>query len=459
MKRSQINIIIPILFAILSANKAYSIAGQGEPLPLRAAAFSVDATPPVGGITANTSVRKIEDRVSACGIILLLPHDKPIVLCAVDAISIANSGYDQWRMALAEAAATTVERVAVHAVHQHDCPRYDFATEAMMAAHGCEGEFYDAKFGRDVISRTAKAVQEAAKNARPVTHIGRGKAKVEKVASSRRFFIDGKLKWRGSACRDPNLIAATEGLIDPYVRMVSFWDGDEPLACLMYYAVHPMSYYGKGDVTPDFVGLARNQRQKETGVLHIYFTGAAGDVAAGKYNDGAIHTRPILIGRMAAAMKQAWDSQQKQAVEGMDIQWRVQKISLPLAECLDEEYLKNKIAKTKDCNDRENMLDAAKLVWLTRTKKGEKIDLTCLKLGNSYILHMPGELFIEYQLAAQAIRPDDMVCMAAYGQLGPWYIGTAKAYQEGGYEVSPQGTLAASSAESVLMEAMQGLLK
>jgi hypothetical protein len=32
---------------------------------------------------------------------------------------------------------------------------------------------------------------------------------------------------------------------------------------------------------------------------------------------------------------------------------------------------------------------------------------------------MPGELFVEYQLAAKAMRPDLFVTMAAYGDYGP----------------------------------------
>ena len=31
---------------------------------------------------------------------------------------------------------------------------------------------------------------------------------------------------------------------------------------------------------------------------------------------------------------------------------------------------------------------------------------------------MPGELFVEYQLAAQQMRPNDFVAMAAYGDYG-----------------------------------------
>ena len=60
--------------------------------------------------------------------------------------------------------------------------------------------------------------------------------------------------------------------------------------------------------------------------------------------------------------------------------------------------------------------------------EGKKTDISCLSLGRARILHMPGELFVEYQLAAKAERPDLFVAMAAYGDYGPEYICTDIAY-------------------------------
>ncbi|MHC5538086.1 hypothetical protein ACYOEI_07630, partial [Singulisphaera rosea] len=71
----------------------------------------------------------------------------------------------------------------------------------------------------------------------------------------------------------------------------------------------------------------------------------------------------------------------------------------------------------------------------------------------------PGELFVEYQLAAQAMRPDLFVAMAAYGEYAPGYIGTEVAYPQGGYETSPGASLVAPSVERVLMDAIGKLLK
>ena len=74
------------------------------------------------------------------------------------------------------------------------------------------------------------------------------------------------------------------------------------------------------------------------------------------------------------------------------------------------------------------------------------------------MLHLPGELFVEYQLAAQKLRGDLFVAMAAYGDYGPAYIGTTAAYAEGGYETGPGASNVAPDVEPILMDAMRRLL-
>ena len=71
---------------------------------------------------------------------------------------------------------------------------------------------------------------------------------------------------------------------------------------------------------------------------------------------------------------------------------------------------------------------------------------------------MPGELFVEYQLAAKKQRPDLFVVMAAYGDYGPGYIGTEKAYAEGGYETSEDSSNVAPDSERTIMEGIAMLL-
>ena len=102
---------------------------------------------------------------------------------------------------------------------------------------------------------------------------------------------------------------------------------------------------------------------------------------------------------------------------------------------------------------------AEELIWLRRCLAGDAIDVSCLHLGRARVLHLPGELFVEYQLAAQKLRPDLFVAMAAYGDYAPGYIGTAIAYPQGGYETSPGASHVAPSVEPILMEIIGRLLR
>ena len=431
--------------------------------PLRVGVFRVDVSPPIGSPVAYAPARKIEDPLSARGIVLV-GAGAPIVLCAVDSIGIGNEAYDQWREGLATAAGTTPDRVAVHVLHQHDGPRHDFTVEAILQGHGLGGKWFDVGYMRDTIRRTSAAVGEATKSAKPVTKIEVGMAKIEKVASNRRILgPDGKVAIvRYSATKKQEAIDAPEGVIDPFVRLVSFWNEDRPIACLTYYACHPQSYYGKGDVTAEFIGLARAKREKELDVPCIHFNGAGGNVAAGKYNDGSPEMRPILTDRVAAGMKAAWEARRPIEVKPADVEWRECLVHLVAGAHLDADKAKSVLDDPNaDAAYRFNRFNAAgQLAFLKRSKKdGYPVTLTCLKLGSIYLVHMPGELFVEYQLAAQAMRPKDFVCMAGYGDYSPFYIGTALAYEQGGYETEPRSTHVGPGAEQVLLGGLRELLK
>jgi hypothetical protein len=352
-----------------------------------------------------------------------------------------------------------MDRVTVHTLHQHDGVRCDFTAEELLTKHGLGGTRMDAAFCQKVIASTAAAICEAMKATKPVTHLGIGEAKVEKVASNRRIIgPNGRVLFgRMSASRDPKAQQADEGTIDPVLKLVSFWDGETPLACLTYYATHPQSFYGKGDVTAEFVGLARAQRETALNLPHIHFNGASGNVAAGKYNDGSPEARVALTQRMADGMKRAWESSKRSPISVSDLDWRVERVKLPLAASLNREVLEKTLADTT-ASDRDRLNASTKLALFNRREAGHQFELTRLRLGKVNMLHMPGELFVEYQLAAQQMKPDATVCMAAYGDYAPGYIGTEIAYTQGGYEVQASSSNTAPQVEKVLMEAMRRLL-
>ncbi len=427
--------------------------------PLKVGVFAVDASPPVGSPLAYDPTKGVDHPLSCRGLVLI-GDGGPLVLCAVDWIGIGNDGQTEFREALARAAGTTPDRVAVHTLHQHDAPACDFTVDKLLADRGINRQVFDATYEREVIARAAQAVREAVAKARRVTHVGRSQAEVEKVASNRRLLgPDGKVQYvRYTACPDPKLRAAPEGLIDPMLKMISFWDGEAPVAALTYYATHPQSYYRTGLANPDFPGLARDQRQAATGVPHIHFDGAGGNIGAGKYNDGAHANRQILADRVASGMARAWSSVEKVPVTASDLGWESIAVALPPAPHLDE----SKLLATLD-DVKATVVERAKaandLAWLRRCHSGGTIDISCLKLPGLRSIQMPGELFVEYQLAAQAMRPDLFVAMAAYGDYAPGYIGTEVAYPQGGYETQPRSSLVAPGVERVLTATLRKLLR
>jgi hypothetical protein len=348
------------------------------------------------------------------------------------------------------------ERIAVHTIHQHDSPISDFGAEVLLKEAGLPPLSYESTFQREVIRRLGVAVKNSLEKAQPITHIGVGQAQVYEVASNRRIIgADGKAKAsRSSATKDPAIRAEPEGLIDPIVSLVSFWNGDQPLAVLSYYANHPQSYYRLGVANPDYPGVARFMRQLAVPqALHIHFNGAGGNLTAGKYNDGSKENRGILAERLADGMKRAWESTSKEPVTASDISWNFIPVSLPPASSINNLPAE---MKTKDMVFLTNNL--FKLVWLRRLQSGMKLNIGCLTLGHARVLHMPGELFVEYQLAAKKMRPDLFVTMAAYGDYATGYICTAKAYQEGGYEAGIASAVT-PEAEGILMDAMRKLLQ
>lgn len=426
---------------------------------LSVATFDLDVTPPVGFVMAYDRVVKHDELGLRCRGIILLGSGKPIVLCAVDWIGIGNQSHDAFRERIALAVGTTPQRVAVHTLHQHDAPRSDFGAESVLQQVGSSNlGAHNGAFARRVIDRLCVAIEQSIKTPTPVTHVGFGEAEVEQVASNRRIQDEtgAVVATRYTATRDAKLRALPEGTIDPALKCLTFWNQEKPIAALSYYACHPQSYYRTGIPSPDFPGIARFLRSQEMpGPLFVHFNGAGGNIGAGKYNDGSPSNRMVLAGRVADAMRRAFESTKKFSVTASDVQWTVDSVALPPAKHLDRDAL---TAELESWDGVKYWGSPDKLAWLLRCEHGHQIDIGCLSLGDIRVLHMPGELFVEYQLAAAAMRPDLRVVMAAYGDYGPGYIGTAEAYGQGGYETSQRASNVAPEAEPVLTGAMKRLL-
>jgi hypothetical protein len=398
----------------------------------------------------------VDDPLRALGVVLL-GVGKPVVMCAVDWTGLRNEAYRTWRKALADAAHTVPENVSLHCVHPHNTPFADTEAQKMLdAVNGTP--LLDLKFFEKCVRDSADALKNALMKTVEFDRVGAGEGVVEKVASNRRVLgPDGKVKFtRTSATKSQEARDAAEGLIDPKLRTLSFWKGDAPLAALHFYATHPMSYYGDGRVSADFCGLARQKRQdEEKSVFQVYFNGAAGNITAGKYNDGAKENRAVLRDRIYDGMAAAWKATKTHPVTGWE--YRVTPVELPprSEKAFGEEQSRADMADEKQAKAKRNNA-ALQLAWLKR--KDVPIEITALDFGKAITtLHLPGEPFVEFQLAAHKLRPDATVFVAGYGDDGPGYIPTAAAYLQGGYE--PTVALSSGDSEAIVLAAMAKVLK
>jgi hypothetical protein len=399
--------------------------------------FSADVTIPLGHPCMGGGIapaRIVADPLEAIGFVFgggTLA--KPVVLVAVDWCEIRNEAYEEWRETLAEIASTDPERVFVTAVHQHDAPVVDIEAQRLLEARHAAGAVCDIAFAGTALGNVADALREAlGRPGRRVTHVGIGRAMVDRVASNRRFSLaDGTISYhRTSASHDPQAHVAAAGLIDPWLRTLSLWDDDQPLLALSTYAVHPMSYYGQGEVSADFMGMARRARQQSVpAVVQIYASGCSGNVTAGKYNDGSPSNRLVLAARMEAAMAGAWAQTERHRLETAS--FRVVPLSFEPRTGAGHEPTDLEARIANDAEPFDQCLAAMALSWRHRTETGRPIDLPVLELGPALIALLPGETYVEYQLLAQRLRPDAFVLALGYGESATGYIPTAAQIAEG----------------------------
>lgn len=427
MTRREAISVLAGMTAVGSAARSSAIASAPG---FKLSTFSVDVTPAIGEpLLAGLlpPVRAIDDPLFAKGWVLTGPS-RPIVMAAVDWCEIRNDAYDRWRDKLAEAAGTDPERVFLSSVHQHDAPLADLEAQRILERNKLAAKLIDLQYHERSVESVADAVQKSLALAQPVSHYGVGKARIEQIASNRRYLgADGAPRHDRMSSMAPGYATGQpEGAIDPWLRTLSFWNGDRPLAAMSAYATHPMAFYGTGRVTADFPGMARARRQQETpDVLQIYVSGASGNVVAGKFNDGSEESRRNLAHRLYDGMVAAWDATERYPLDHAEFRSAPLHLKPSTVPALQREALVRKLKV-----DEKPQRAAMGLSWLNRLESGNGLTIPMFDLGRVQYVLLPGESYVEFQLLAESLRPDSTVIVAGYGECGPGYVPIERAWTE-----------------------------
>jgi hypothetical protein len=439
-----------VVLAVGGASLVAASAGE-----MRVATFVCDITPPLGQpLFACDVLRTVERPLLAKGIVLEAGGQR-YVLCALDWCELCNEGHEGMRRKIAAAAGADVAHVAVQTVHQHSAPLVDCDAQKLLAEAGATRLMLDPKALDAIEQRLAAAVKDSLSRLEPFNRIGAGQAKVDRVAANRRVRdASGKIRTRWSGCADPAIRALPEGKIDPYLKTITLARDGKPLVRLHYYATHPQSRYRDGRASSDFVGSAREAMEAKEHVFQIYFTGCAGDITVGKYNDGSEQCRAELAERLLAAMEASVAATQWVPAEAL--RWRTHALRLPprtdpgftVADCLAR-------MKNPKVHGAERVYMGA--VWVAFHRRSQRpIELSSLEIGRVHILNLPGEPVVDFQLFAQGPKPADFVAVAGYGDCAPGYICAEKIFAEGGYE--PGASNVKPESEALLKKAIAELL-
>lgn len=424
--------------------------------PLRVASFTCDATPPLGEpMLWMNPLQKVVTPLLAKGIVLEDGTNR-FVLCVFDWCLIGNESNVNFRRALADAVGTPLSRVSVHTVHQHAAPYSDEGAHRLLDAAPQPTTHLSSNYLGYLRTQLANAAAAAVKHLEVFDRIGTGEAKVDRVGSQRRLHDEaGKLYLRFSTgALQKKLAEAPEGDIDPMLKTITFARGEKPIVRLHFYASHPQTFCCDGRASADFVGEAREELERAEGVPQIYFTGCAGDVTVGKYNDGSPEAYAGLKQRFGAALKASADS--TKYVPADSIEWRTGAVNFPLRDqkakvVAESQALLNDV-KQNEIN--RVFKGATRLAYVERLER--PVELGALRFGDVWLVCLPGEPMVAFQKFTQSLQPKNFVAVAGYADSGPSYICTATAIKEGGYE--PSAGNGGTGTEKELKAAIQRLL-
>lgn len=411
---------------------------------LSLACFRADVTPPIGDgpcVGCMPKVDSIEHPLELRGVVLR-SGDISYVIAAIDFCGLCNTSDETLRDAMAQAAGTTRDRVALQSLHQHSAPILD--ADAVKILHG-EDSPETAKhleFTREIARRAEAAIQQSLSKLTPVTQVVGTRALVHQVASNRRVpQPDGSIAVRASLTRELAVRDAPEGLVDPWLRTVTFLNEQTTLVQLHYYATHPQTFYGDARISWDCVGMARQDFENSSGVPQIYFTGCGGNITVGKYNDGSRAAREQLAARLRDAMHRSTVAAPDVAVDvtklpSSEISWKTAPIAFSPRDdgAFNPDLLKSQLDPGQPFSTR---LTAAMFSGFgARLRSGYVARASRLRIGKLDLLHLPGEPFVEFQLYAQKLAASStFVCCAGYGECGVWYYGPDRIFTDrGGYE-------------------------
>lgn len=411
---------------------------------LRAGAGKVDITPSVGvelsgyGYYLRRNAENIHDSLYARSVVLDNSSEK-IALIGNDLIGLTEETVDRARSLIEFKTGIKKENIIVCASHTHSGP----ATAGLMRGLGEPSTEY-----LDVLPiKIANAAIIAAENLKEA-RIGFGKGKVNNVSYNRG--------------ENPNwwIEVKRRGTIDPELNIAYIDDiNGEPLALLLNFACHPIVIDRQGRngraISADYPGYAQRMLEETNKeVVAIFLQGACGDINPKFTWCGFSEAAKIgesLIKEVMRVRKEI------ETTAEAEIRIRRQSVALPynlpdlqemgklMAEKIEQSNYYSVGEDSKEARLSKFCAGWANLMFTKLESKSEremKTELQALRINDTVLVTIPGELFVEFGLKVKKEVPYKNVLVVGLANDYVGYIPTEKDYEQGGYaaKVVPQIT-------------------
>jgi hypothetical protein len=379
---------------------------------LRAGVAKVDITPPpetkvVGHVRETHGAR---DPIRAA-VLLLDDGRTTAALVTFDLLAPWDDLVAEVRSAVSQSTGIPKQNILVACSHNHSGP----------------GWSKDTPHGKRVIGQIATAAAEAARGSR-LASIGYGEGSIH-FGINRRKVIDGRAVVRLNP----------EGPNDPRVKVLRIDDGRglAPMAVVMHAVCHPCVFTwgdkysepypgGFPKMSADFPGEAQRFVEMVYGqpTQTLFLQGCAGNI------------RPNLPGFPYRCGDEA------------DIRWIGRDLGCEVVRTADRAAIREEMAKRPKVYP---IKVASGIVDLPGKEKPVRCELQALRVGPFLFLALPGEPFVEYAFQIEkAIADRAIPIVVGYANGGPYYVCTAQAHKEGGYE--PNMTPLAGEAEPIIVK-------
>ena len=423
---------------------------------LRAGASQVDITPKMGTHLAGyigqyRPAELLVEPLYAKALVLEL-NGRKLCFVSLDLTGVTRKYGDEIRHLAADKFGFDAQAVMVHPVQNHASPPLGH----FMLSDECESvppDLWWLRGGDDryhpyAVERIIEAIGKASESLQPVK-VGIAGGLENRVAFNRRFVMRDGTGRSHPKRHELSEILYTEGPIDPELGVMCFTTESLHIAAmLLHHTCHPVHGCGGRYVTSGWPGAWADGMRKALGkdCVPLIVNGCCGNVHHANHLDTSYVDDYQRMGRLLTEKtEEILKGVSYQDVDVLD--WKVKHVGIPIRE-LDSREIERAESLLKEHPDpiwRKDMANAIEWDWvyavtlldlqkLRQRRPQFDYEIQVLRVGDTALVGLPGEPFVEGQLRIKLESPAKRTYIAHMCNSFAGYIPTKEALARGGYE-------------------------